>query len=138
MEPIKKIVVFIQFDAEEMELGELVRSDKWIYFKYYQEFLKRGLEISPIKLKLNTGIHKADESPFEGLFGVFADSLPDGWGKLLLDRALAARGISIANLSPLDRLAYVGSQGMGALRYRPEIALDHADHFKIRLVARGQ
>lgn len=133
MESIKKVVVFIQFDAEEMELGELVRSDKWIYFKYYQEFLKRGLEISPIKLKLNTGIHKADESPFEGLFGVFADSLPDGWGKLLLDRALAARGISIANLSPLDRLAYVGSQGMGALRYRPEIALDHADHFKIEL-----
>lgn len=133
MEQIKKIVVSIQFDAEEIEVGELVSDDKQIYFKYYSEFLKRGLEISPIKLKLNTDINKANELPFEGLFGVFADSLPDGWGKLLLDRALAARGISIADLSPLDRLAYIGSQGMGALIYRPEIAVKNADVFKIEL-----
>ena len=133
MEQVKKIVVSIQFDAEEIEVGELVSDDKQIYFRYYPEFLKRGLEISPIKLKLNTDISKANELPFEGLFGVFADSLPDGWGKLLLDRALAARGISIADLSPLDRLAYIGSQGMGALMYRPEIAIDNADQFKIEL-----
>ena len=133
MEQVKKIVVSIQFDAEEIEVGELVSDDKLIYFKYNQAFLKRGLEISPIKLKLNTDINKANELPFEGLFGVFADSLPDGWGKLLLDRALAARGVSIADLSPLDRLAYIGSQGMGALMYRPEIAIDNADQFKIEL-----
>ena len=133
MEQIKKIVVSIQFDAEEIEVGELVRDDKLIYFKYYPEFLKRGLEISPIKLKLNADINRANELPFEGLFGVFADSLPDGWGKLLLDKALAARGISIADLSPLDRLAYIGTQGMGALIYKPEIAIDNADHFKIDL-----
>lgn len=133
MEQIKKIFVSIQFDAAEIEVGELVRDDKWIYFKYYPEFLKKGLEISPFKLKLNTDIHRANELPFEGLFGVFADSLPDGWGKLLLDRALAARGISIAQLSPLDRLAYIGSQGMGALIYRPEIAIDHKELFEIEL-----
>lgn len=133
MEQVKKIVVSIQFDAEEIEVGELVSDDKLIYFKYNQAFLKRGLEISPIKLKLNADINKANELPFEGLFGVFADSLPDGWGKLLLDRALAARGISISDLSPLDRLAYIGSQGMGALMYRPEIAIDNADQFKIEL-----
>ncbi len=133
MEPVKKIFVSIQFDAEEIAVGELVSDDKLIYFKYYQEFQKRGLEISPIKLKFNTGINQANEIPFEGLFGVFADSLPDGWGKLLLDRALAARGISIANLSPLDRLAYIGTQGMGALIYRPEISIDHADQFQIEL-----
>jgi serine/threonine-protein kinase HipA len=133
MEPVKKIFVSIQFDTEEIAVGELVSDDKLIYFKYYQEFQKRGLEISPIKLKFNTGINQANEIPFEGLFGVFADSLPDGWGKLLLDRALAARGISIANLSPLDRLAYIGTQGMGALIYRPEISIDHADQFQIEL-----
>jgi serine/threonine-protein kinase HipA len=133
MAQVKKIVVSIQFDAEEIEVGKLVSDDKQIYFRYYPEFLKRGLEISPIKLKLNTDISKANELPFEGLFGVFADSLPDGWGKLLLDRALAERGISIADLSPLDRLAYIGSQGMGALIYRPEIAIDNADQFKIEL-----
>lgn len=133
MEQVKKIIVSIQFDAEEIEVGELVSDDKLIYFKYNQAFLKRGLEISPIKLKLNADINRANELPFEGLFGVFADSLPDGWGKLLLDRALAARGISISDLSPLDRLAYIGSQGMGALIYRPEIAIDNADQFKIEL-----
>ena len=133
MEQIKKIFVSIQFDAAEIEVGELVRDDKWIYFKYYPEFLKKGLDISPFKLKLNADIHRANELPFEGLFGVFADSLPDGWGKLLFDRALASRGIFSAHLSPLDRLAYIGSQGMGALMYRPEIAMDHIEPFKIEL-----
>ncbi len=133
MEQVKKIVVSIQFDAEAIEVGELVSENRLIYFKYYPQFVKRSLEISPIKLKLNTDINRANELPFEGLFGVFADSLPDGWGKLLLDRALASRGISIAALSPLDRLAYIGSQGMGALIYRPEISIEKADQFKIEL-----
>ena len=55
------------------------------------------------------------------MFGVFADSLPDDWGKLLLDRALTAKGIDISNMTMLDRLAFVGSKGMGALIYKPEI-----------------
>lgn len=88
MEHIEKIIVSIQLNEEEIEVGELASDAKNIYFKYYTDFIKRGLEISPIKLKLNNIINKADPTPFEGLFGVFADSLPDGWGKLLLDRAL--------------------------------------------------
>jgi serine/threonine-protein kinase HipA len=133
MEQIKKIYVSIQFDAEEIEVGELVSENKLIYFKYYPSFVKRGLEISPIKLKLNTDINKADAIPFDGLYGVFFDSLPDGWGRLLLDRTLTARGISIAHLTPLDRLAYVGNQGMGALLYKPEISLENLGGFKIEL-----
>jgi serine/threonine-protein kinase HipA len=133
MEQVKKIVVSMQFDAEEMEVGELVADNNRIFFKYYPTFLNRGLEISPIKLKLNTNINQANDLPFEGLFGVFADSLPDGWGKLLLDRALVARGVAMTTLSPLDRLAYVGSQGMGALIYRPEISLENGKPFKVEL-----
>jgi serine/threonine-protein kinase HipA len=133
MEAIKKIYVSIQFDAEEIEVGELVSENKLIYFKYYPAFVKRGLEISPIKLKLNTDINKANEIPFDGLFGVFFDSLPDGWGRLLLDRTLTARGISLANVTPLDRLAYVGNQGMGALRYKPEIPVENLAEFRIEL-----
>jgi serine/threonine-protein kinase HipA len=133
MEQVKKIVVSMQFDAEEMEVGELVADNNRIFFKYYPTFLNRGLEISPIKLKLNTNINQANDLPFEGLFGVFADSLPDGWGKLLLDRALVARGVAMTTLSPLDRLAYVGSQGMGALIYRPEISLENEKPFKVEL-----
>ncbi len=121
MEHVKKIIVSILFNKNPIELGELVSDGREIYFKYYTDFLSKGLEISPIKLKLNTGIHKADSIPFDGLFGVFADSLPDGWGKLLLDRSLTAKGININSITILDRLAMVGSKGMGALIYKPEI-----------------
>ena len=121
MEHVKKIIVSIQFSKNEIELGELISEGRAIYFKYYTDFITNGIEISPLKLKLNTGINKADTIPFDGLFGVFADSLPDGWGKLLLDRALTAKGIDISNMTMLDRLAFVGSKGMGALIYKPEI-----------------
>jgi serine/threonine-protein kinase HipA len=133
MEQIKKIYVSIKFDAEDIEVGELVSENRLIYFRYYPSFVKRGLEISPIKLKLNSSTNKADAIPFDGLFGVFFDSLPDGWGRLLLDRILTARGISLANITPLDRLAYVGNQGMGALRYKPEIPLENLNDFTIEL-----
>ena len=121
MEHVKKIIVSIKFSKNEIELGELVSEGRDIYFKYYTEFISKGIEISPLKLKLNTIINKADTIPFDGLFGVFADSLPDGWGKLLLDRALTAKGMDISNMTMLDRLAFVGSKGMGALIYKPEI-----------------
>jgi serine/threonine-protein kinase HipA len=62
---------------------------------------------------------------FEGLFGVFNDSIPDGWGRLLLDRKLMRIGVSSGDLSPLDRLCYVGMHGMGALIYEPQIEDNH-------------
>jgi len=133
MNHIKKIIVSIQFNEKEIELGELVSESKFIYFKYYADFIRAGWEISPIKLKLNAKINTANEIPFDGLFGVFADSLPDGWGKLLLDRALTARGFNSGDLTALDRLAYVGSNGMGALTYKPEIEDDSQKEFKIEL-----
>ena len=130
---VKKIVVSIQFNEEEIELGELVSDDKRIYFRFYLSFIKKGIEISPIKLKLNDSLHIAKETFFDGLFGVFADSLPDGWGKLLLDRTLAAKGITIEDITPLDRLAYVGTTGMGALIYRPEVEADLISEFHFEL-----
>jgi serine/threonine-protein kinase HipA len=133
MERIDKIIVSLQFQAEEIAVGELVQEQKQIYFKYYPSFVQNGLDISPLKLKLSAIIQKANETPFDGLFGVFSDSLPDGWGRLLLDRTLTAKGVSLANIGPLERLAFVGNKGMGALVYRPEIELEHHDSFKIEL-----
>lgn len=133
MEHIEKIIVSIQLNEEEIAVGELASDGKNIYFKYYTDFIKRGLEISPIKLKLNNLINKADPIPFDGLYGVFADSLPDGWGKLLLDRALTARGVVVDDITVLDRLAYVGSNGMGALTYKPEIEEEGQAEFKVEL-----
>ena len=133
MKPINNINVQLLFSEEEIDVGKLVLSDKSIFFRYNQPFLDRGLEISPLKLKLNPQVNKANDIPFDGLFGVFADSLPDGWGKLLMDRAFAARDFSLSSISMLDRLAYIGKKGMGALIYRPELALEHNAHFDIEL-----
>lgn len=133
MKPINDISVQLLFSEEEIEVGRLVLSERSIFFKFSQEFIEGGLEISPLKLKINSQVNKANDLPFEGLFGVFADSLPDGWGKLLMDRALAARGISLASFSTLDRLAYIGKNGMGALIYKPELTMENKVDFDIAL-----
>ncbi|MDZ4668709.1 MAG: type II toxin-antitoxin system HipA family toxin [bacterium] len=135
MEQIKKLLVSIRLANEEVSLGELVSESKGIYFKYFPSFIERGIQISPFKLKLGAEIRQADALPFDGLFGVFADSMPDGWGRLLLDRALAEKGIRNANLSLLNRLAFVGSKGMGALTYRPEMEIEHLLRFEFELDA---
>jgi len=121
MTGINKIFVSLLLVGNSFEVGELVLSDQKIYFRYNADFLKAGLNLSPIKLPFSGDIVSADKEPFDGLFGVFNDSLPDGWGRLLLDRTLSAKGIDIAKITPLDRLAYVGARGVGALVYRPEI-----------------
>jgi serine/threonine-protein kinase HipA len=72
-------------------------------------------------MKLSDGILFPETTIFDGLFGVFNDSLPDGWGKLLLDRTLLPQRISLSQITPLDRLAYVGSSGRGALTYEPDL-----------------
>jgi serine/threonine-protein kinase HipA len=120
MKKIEKILVYIDFDASKKKVGELVVSANTIYFKYDSDFLNSGLNISPFKLPLNNTIVQAPITPFNGLFGVFNDSLPDGWGKLLLDRNLQNKGINPNQISPLDRLSFVGKNGMGALTYQPE------------------
>ncbi len=117
----KKITVSLLLEGTRYEVGELVLSNGRIYFRYDADYLKNGFSLSPIKLPFTSEIVSADREPFEGLFGVFNDSLPDGWGRLLLDRSLASKGIDIAGITPLDRLAFVGSTGMGALIYQPEI-----------------
>jgi len=65
------------------------------------------------------GLQPARGRTFEGLHGFLADSLPEGWGHLLMRKRLAKLGVDIATLSPLDRLALVGRQGRGALTFEP-------------------
>jgi len=89
-------------------------------FEYEPGFLRNGHSISPFYLPLRPGVFVAKRDPFYGNFGVFNDSLPDGWGNLLLDRFLNSQKINPADLSVLDRLSLVGSSGMGALEYKPD------------------
>ncbi|PWU13024.1 MAG: type II toxin-antitoxin system HipA family toxin [Chlamydiae bacterium] len=113
-------VYFIR-GKKKLPMGRLVLKDRRILFEYTIEFMKTGLELSPLKLPLQPGIIMCKDRVFEGLFGVFNDSLPDGWGRLLLDRKLMSLSLNPGDLSPLDRLCYVGESGMGALVYEPEI-----------------
>lgn len=118
---MEKLEVYLHFTDTPIAVGQMVSDNGTIYFKYDDTFIKRGLEISPFKLKLSDTILTPETHIFEGLFGVFNDSLPDGWGRLLLDRMLLSKGISLNQITPLDRLAYVGSGGMGALTYKPNL-----------------
>ena len=84
-------------------------------------FLANPLPISPYHIKTLAGLYRTDNpAAFEGLPGVFGDSLPDGWGRLLIDRELERRGSGRTAITPVDRLAIVGTHGMGAFIYRPE------------------
>lgn len=106
-------------------LGRLLWKDKRIYFEYDNSFLELGLYLSPFKLPLKAGVIVCEDHVFDGLFGLFNDSLPDGWGRLLLDRKLRTLGLNPDGITPLDRLSYTGSRGMGALQYEPEINDSH-------------
>ena len=135
MKSIQKVIVSIDFGRKELPVGELIQGGRGIYFKYYTDFIKTGLALSPFHLPLNDSIYTAPSQPFEGLFGVFSDSLPDGWGRLLLDRTLTAKGILIQDITPLQRLCYVGLKGMGALLYRPEIETTFQETLQVELDA---
>lgn len=93
-----------------------------VAFSYDDEWLETGFSISPFSLPLESKVFVPDSYVFEGLFGIFADSLPDAWGRLLLERMLKEYGIQ-KDITVLDRLALVGKTGMGALEYEPDLKL---------------
>ncbi len=120
-DPVNVLEVKLCFREDPFPVGRLALRDHRIYFEYYPSFLGKGLNISPFMLPLREGIHTFESSPFEGLPGLFNDSLPDGWGRLLFDRYIMSKGLSPREVSPLDRLAHVGTRGLGALTYDPEV-----------------
>jgi serine/threonine-protein kinase HipA len=118
--PVSQIQVGLDFGNGVTPLGRLALRDRKIYFEYDASFIAQDLNVSPFRLPLKAGVQTFDRGLFEGLPGLFNDSLPDGWGRLLFDRALRAQGLLPEQLSQLDRLAHVGVSGMGALTYEPD------------------
>lgn len=122
--PVSEITVSLDFGETLIQVGRLASAERGsIYFEYSPN-LVRGLRISPLRLPLKPGLMTFDSMLFEGLPGVFYDSLPDGWGRLLLDRLARSKGIAPNRLTALDRLANVGHSGMGALVYEPDLSGD--------------
>lgn len=116
MNGIKKLEVFYH----DQLVGILAEAKNGkIAFEYDGRWLENGFPISPFKLPLDRKVFIAKQEPFDGLHGVFADSLPDGWGRLLVDRLLQKNHIDPYTVGSLTRLAIVGKSGMGALTYEP-------------------
>ena len=102
-------------------VGTLAKTpDRLVAFEYDNEWLATGFSISPLSLPLQKKVYLPKFEPFCGLFGVFNDSLPDGWGRLLVDRLLLKNKINPSEIDNLNRLAVVQESGMGALTYKPE------------------
>ena len=102
------------------KVGRLTETpENVLAFEYDAEWLRDGFSISPFKLPLEKRVFIATQHPFDGNFGIFDDSLPDGWGRLIVDRLLIKKGIEPAAVSLLGRLAIVGTSGKGALEYKP-------------------
>lgn len=117
-----KVVDKLRVVYHGRSVGELrmTLDNRRCLFQYDTQWLKDGFSISPLDLPLKSDMFIAKPEPFYGNFGVFEDSLPDGYGRYLLNRILKKQGVNDFDLSPMQRLSIVGTSGMGALCYVPE------------------
>ncbi|MEA3332011.1 MAG: type II toxin-antitoxin system HipA family toxin [Pseudomonadota bacterium] len=106
-------------------VGTLAIQRHRLFFEYSPDWLQRNLQLSPFHLPLKSGLFEHKQREFGPLFGLFDDSLPDGWGLMLMDRHFRKAGIEPASLTPLDRLQFLGKRTMGALTYRPPAVVDY-------------
>lgn len=119
MEEVKKLTVIYNGST----VGYLAEVSKGrIGFQYDEQWVKNGFSISPFSLPLSNEIYYCAKPTFGGLYGVFNDSLPDGWGELLVKRMLAKNGVNYDRLSPLTKLALINGNGLGGLTYEPTLA----------------
>jgi serine/threonine-protein kinase HipA len=116
--------VALAFDAAKPRLpvARLAMADRVAQLEWEEPVIAAGLPVSPLLYPPERGLQAARGREFEGLHGFLADSLPEGWGQLLMRRRLSKLGVNIDTLTPLERLALVGDQGRGALVFEPATA----------------
>ena len=126
------------------KVGSLVtykeKYNEKVCFYYDVEFLKKGLDIAPLRASINSQsvksglpVYADNDKLFGGLPSFIADSLPDHWGNKVFNEWAKLHNVSTRNLSALDRLAYIGRRGMGALEFLPPMAEDMERSFKIEI-----
>ncbi|HEU0230861.1 MAG TPA: type II toxin-antitoxin system HipA family toxin [Burkholderiaceae bacterium] len=114
---MKQLTVHYCGWGEDWPLGRMADDGQALLFEYSPEALAQGLELSPLHLKLRAQAYGGFPAHLQRLPGLVADSLPDGWGLLLMDRLFRQQGVR--HPGPLDRLAFIGDRAMGALRFVP-------------------
>ncbi|MBL7007684.1 MAG: type II toxin-antitoxin system HipA family toxin [Planctomycetes bacterium] len=91
-------------------------------FEYADGFLASRIQVAPLTMPLGPGRFQftgMNRATFHGLPGLLADSLPDRFGNALIDAWLESQGRAPASFNAVERLAYVGRRGMGALEFEP-------------------
>jgi len=125
---MKKLEVrFTRAPSDWLHVGTLAEERGRVYFQYAPEFLATGTNLSPFRLPLEAGLFEHTDRDFGPLPGLFDDSLPDGWGMILMDRHFRSLGRSPAEITPLDRLSWLGTGTMGALTYHPPAEREDLD-----------
>ena len=119
--------------------GDTVGAVSWLdersygVFEYDKDFIKKGLDVSPITMGLSTArsgdgkfyFPALNKDTFLGLPGLLADVLPDKFGNSIIDTWLARNGRDSSSFSPVERLCYTGKRGMGALEFTPHVIDDY-------------
>ncbi len=91
-------------------------------FEYAAVFARQGWNLAPLMMPVRPGIFSfpsLNRETFRGLPGLLADSLPDRYGNRLIDLWLARQGRAPGDFTPVERLCYIGTRGMGALEFKP-------------------
>ncbi len=124
--PVTRLGVRYRDDGPEQSVGVLARG-RTVAFQYDAPWLALGVELSPDQLPLSVG--REVQLPPSGarLHGLFADVLPDAWGERMMRMAFHRRGVSWDKVTELDRLAWLGTRGIGALSFAPASELDLAE-----------
>ena len=108
----------------DKKIGTMIEHQGVIYFEYDKKFKLEGLEISPIKLntsKTKDAYTNPDNTTlYKGIAGVFFDSLPDKHGMAFIDRYFEKQGLKSYEVNLLNKLAFIGDRGMGAIEYVPK------------------
>ena len=136
--PIQKLNVTRTLSSgEQISVGVLAQSRQGVFFQYTDDYLQQFGNLSPFTLQANTLVQAAPKAPHQGVHGVFGDCLPDGWGMLLQDRIFRQKGILPNQLTAMDRLAFVGDKGMGALSFSPVSEFSATTYADIDLATLG-
>jgi len=118
---------YVKMWGHEVGVAAWDNDKSYASFEYEQSFLNLGIDISPIRMSIDDArrgnniftFPQLKKVTFKGLPGLLADTLPDKFGNAIIDAWLAREGKSISDFTPVDRLCYTGSRGMGALEFHP-------------------
>ena len=92
-------------------------------YEYDPRFRATGIELAPLKMPLAAEPYAFPELPertYHRLPALAADAIPDRYGSALVTAYLQREGVRASDITPLDRLAYMGRRAFGALEFRPE------------------